>query len=137
MSERLQNVIVQLKSMELYLNDLIAKEASIVRLIEEGRLASNALRELDVKEEVSVLMPIGMGVYAQSTINPSVKFIVNVGAGCSIEKKREDALAFIDNRLRELEAALNSIITQKREIEARMEEMRREANDLIMKMQKQ
>ncbi|GIU72303.1 MAG: hypothetical protein KatS3mg003_1782 [Candidatus Nitrosocaldaceae archaeon] len=135
MDERLQNMIAQLKSMEAYLNDLVTKEAAVVRLIEEGKLAAEALRGLT--KSADVLMPIGMGVYVQSLIKEDAKFLVNVGAGISIEKKREDAIAFIENRLRELEAALNNITSQKRDIQLRMEQMRREANELVIQMQMQ
>ncbi len=134
--ERLQNMIAQLKSMEAYLNDLSTKEATIIRLIEEGRLASDALRGL-ADNDMHAFTPIGMGIYVQSIINTDAKFLVNVGAGISIEKKRDDALTFIENRLRELEAALNNISAQKQEIQLRMEQMRREANELVMQMQKQ
>ncbi|RMF29441.1 MAG: prefoldin subunit alpha [Candidatus Nitrosothermus koennekii] len=135
MDERLQNMIAQLKSMEAYLNDLVTKEAAVVRLIEEGKLAAEALRGLT--KSADVLMPVGMGVYVQSLIKDDAKFLVNVGAGISIEKKREDAIAFIENRLRELEAALNNITSQKQDIQLRMEQMRREANELVMQMQMQ
>lgn len=128
-------MIAQLKSMEAYLNDLVTKEAAVVRLIEEGKLAAEALRGLT--KSADVLMPIGMGVYVQSLIKEDAKFLVNVGAGISIEKKREDAIAFIENRLRELEAALNNITSQKRDIQLRMEQMRREANELVIQMQMQ
>ena len=104
--ERLQNMIAQLKSMEAYLNDLSTKEATVIRLIEEGRLASDALRGFS-DNNMHAFTPIGMGIYVQSTINADAKFLVNVGAGISIEKKRDDALTFIESRLRELEAALN------------------------------
>lgn len=134
MDERLQSMIAQLKSMEAYLNDLSTREAAIIRLIEEGKLASDALRALD--KDMSVFTPIGMGVYVQSMINADAKFLVNVGAGISIEKKRDDAITFVENRLRELEAALNSIASQKQEVQMRMEQMRREANELVMQMQK-
>lgn len=135
-NERLQNMIAQLKSMEAYLNDLSIKETTVIRLIEEGRLASEALRGL-TDNEIDAFTPIGMGVYIQSTIKAERKFIVNVGAGISVEKSRDDALTFVESRLRELEAAVNNIASQKQEIQLRMEQMRREANELVMQMQQQ
>lgn len=136
-TERLQSMITQLKSMEVYLNELISREAIIVRLIEEGRAALESLKALDGKEEFNVMMPIGLGIYAQSTIDPDAKFLVNVGSGISIEKSRADAITFIESRLRELEAGLNNTIAQKNQIETSMEEIRKNANSLVMQMQKQ
>lgn len=130
-------MITQLKSMEVYLSELVSKESIIMRLIEEGKAALDALKALDGNEKFNVMMPIGLGIYAQSTIDPDTKFLVNIGSGISIEKNRTDATLFIENRLRELEAALNSTVAQKRQVEESMEEIRRNANALVMKMQKQ
>ncbi len=136
MEEHLQNILVQIKTLEAYLNDLTLREASIIRLIEEGRLASDALRGLG-SNNLNTFVPIGMGVYVQSNINSDAKFLINIGAGISIEKDREYAISFIDNRLRELESALNNISMQKRDIEAKLEQARREANELIISIQKE
>ena len=135
MNERLQNILAQLKAMEAYSNELEAREATIIQLLNEGRLASEALRSLE-KGASDTFMPIGMGIYTKASIDPEAKFLVNVGAGISIEKSREEALTFVENRLRELEAALRNISAQKQEIQARMEQMRQEANSIIASMQK-
>ena len=135
MNERLQNILAQLKAMEAYSNELEAREATIIQLLNEGRLASEALRSLE-KGVSDTFMPIGMGIYTKASIDPEAKFLVNVGAGISIEKSREEALTFVENRLRELEAALRNISAQKQEIQARMEQMRQEANNIIASMQK-
>ncbi len=136
MEEKLQNILVQIKTLEAYLNDLTLRESSIIRLIEEGRLASDALRGLG-DNNLNAFLPIGMGIYVESNINSNAKFLINIGAGISIEKKRVDAIAFIDNRLRELEGALNNVSMQKQNMESKLEHARKEANELLAQIQRQ
>lgn len=134
--ERLQALVAQMKVYESYLNDIINREGTIARLMEEGRLAIEAIKNLSGQDSVQTLMPIGIGVYMQTTTLPNSKLLVSVGSGVAIEKSKDDATAYLESRLSEMEAALRSMAAQKQELAMRMEQMRAEANSVLQKMQK-
>ncbi|MFN4336940.1 MAG: prefoldin subunit alpha [Candidatus Nitrosocaldus sp.] len=140
--ERLYSLAAQLKMLEAYLNDLVAREATIVRFIEDSRLAIDAIRGLAGKgeresDDIHALMPIGIGVYAHAKISTKDKLLVSVGSGVAIEKSREDAIAYIESRANELKNALISINNQKQELQNRIEGIRGEMNSIMQQIQSQ
>lgn len=137
--ERLYSLAAQLKMLEAYLNDLIAREATVVRFVQDARLAIDAIRGLDAREgeDVYTLMPIGMGVYVHAKVSTKDKLLVSVGSGVAIEKSRDDAIAYIESRVKELETALISISNQKQELQSRIEGVRGEMNSIMQQMQVQ
>ncbi len=138
--ERLYSLAAQLKMLEAYLNDLAAREATIVRFIEDSRLTIDAIRGLDAGkgegegDEIHTLMPIGIGVYAHARINAKDKLLVSVGSGVAIEKSRDDAIAYIESRANELKNALISINNQKQELQKRIEGIRGEMNSIMQQI---
>jgi len=138
--ERLYSLAAQLKRLEAYMNDLINREATIVRFIQDARLAIDAIRGLDTREggeDLYTLMPIGIGVYVHAKISTKDKLLVSVGSGIAVEKSREDAIAYIESRVKELESALLSISKQKQELQSRIEGIRGEMNSIVQQMQGQ
>ncbi|MEM0364460.1 MAG: prefoldin subunit alpha [Candidatus Nitrosocaldus sp.] len=138
--ERLYSLAAQLKMLEAYMNDLINREATIVRFIQDARLAIDAIRGLDTREggeDLYTLMPIGIGVYVHAKISTKDKLLVSVGSGIAVEKSREDAIAYIESRVKELESALLSISKQKQELQSRIEGIRGEMNSIVQQMQGQ
>lgn len=140
--ERLYSLAAQLKMLEAYFNETIAREATIVRFIQDARLAIDAIRGLDSRgggseEELHTLMPIGIGVYVHARVNTKDRLLVSIGSGVAIEKGRDDAIAYIESRVKELESVLISISNQKQELQMRMESVRGEMNSIMQQMQSQ
>ncbi len=48
------------------------------------------------------LVPIGFGSFVNATLTSTDKVVIGIGAGVSVEKKIEDAKAFLDKRKDEL-----------------------------------
>jgi len=134
--ENLQALVSQMKLIEAYLNDLISKETTVSRLIEEGRFAIDAIRNMSGTDNVQALMPIGIGVYMQSSVASVDKLLVSIGSGVAIEKSKDDAINYIESRIKELEVALRNISSQKQDLAMKMEEARAEANTTVQKLQK-
>lgn len=137
--ERLYSLAAQLKMLEAYLSDLTAREATILRFIQDANLTIEAIRGLDAKGEgeLHTLMPIGVGVYAHARISTDERLLVSVGSGVAIEKSRDDAISYIESRVKELENALVSISNQKQELQIRMEGIRSEMNSIMRQLQGQ
>jgi len=134
--EKMQAIMSQMKLYEAYLNDILARENTITRLREEGRLAIEAIKDISGQEVVQTLMPIGIGVFMQTSASSSNKLLISIGAGVAVEKSKDDAVAYIESRLKEMEVAVRSMMSQKQEIVTRMEQMRAELNAMLQKMQR-
>jgi prefoldin alpha subunit len=72
-----------------------------------------------------------MGTYVKATIQSKEKMIVNIGAGVAIEQDKASAINYMEQRIKELEIALQQISAQRQEIAARLEQGQHEINRLI------
>jgi prefoldin alpha subunit len=132
--EKLQALIGQMNVIEAYVNDISSKEAAVGRLMEEGRSAIDAIRNVSNTDQAQTLMPIGIGVYIRAAVAPNDKLLISIGSGVAVEKSREDAINYVESKVKELEVALRSMFSQKQELESRMEQTRAEANALAQKL---
>lgn len=133
--EKLYSLATQMKMLEAYLNDLIARESTISRFIQEARLVIDAIRGLDTADNNDLLLPLGVGVYVHARVDPSDKLFVSIGSDVAVEKGMDDTINYVENRVKELERALVEINNQKQEIQLRMEGMRSEMNSIMQQIQ--
>src|SRR5712692_6413827 len=96
MEQRISEMAQQSKVLESYLNDIVTRQITITRLIEEARSASTTLQTIVSESDVESLMPIGIGVYVRTNVPPIKKLLVSLGADLTKEKKREDAINYIE-----------------------------------------
>lgn len=129
--QKINEMVQQSRILEAYMNDIVSKEAAAVRLMEEARLASVALQNLADQKEVESLVPVGIGVYMRALIPPVEKLLVNVGAGVTIEKSKQDAINYVESRIKEFEVALRQLAGQKQQIETRMAQIQGQINQML------
>ena len=82
-------------------------------------------------------MPIGIGVYVKTTVPPIKKLLVNLDAGVAIEKSREDALNYVEARIKEYELASKQLEAQRQEIAMRINQLQSQINQMIQAAQQQ
>jgi len=129
--QRINELVQHSRTLELYLNEVLEREATVTKLIEEARLASYALQNISLDKENEALMPLGVGVYLK-TIIPSIdRLLVNIGAGVTIEKTREDTLHYIESRIKEFEIGLNQLTEQKKQITSQLEQIQQQVNSML------
>lgn len=129
--QKINEMVQQSRILEAYMNETITREATVTRLIEEARLASSAIQSVTGELEVESLMPVGIGVYIRALVPPVKKLLVNVGAGVTIEKSREDTINYIESRIKEFEVALRQLANQKQQIGMRMEQIQVQVNQML------
>lgn len=129
--QRINEMVQQSRILEAYMNDIVTKEATIVRLIEEARLAASALHNIAPENQTESLVPVGVGVYMKALIPPIDKLLVNVGAGVTIEKSKQDAINYIESRIKEFEVASRQLAGQKQQIEMRMAQIQEQINHML------
>jgi prefoldin alpha subunit len=128
-------MIQESKLLESYYNDIISKESLLHRLLEESHSSSEAIKSLSLESDTPSLVPIGIGIYVKSIIHPIEKVLVNVGGGVVIEKKKDDAVNFIEHRIKEFETAAKQLSSQKQQISYRMTEIQNAVNSYVGQMQ--
>jgi prefoldin alpha subunit len=129
--QRVNELVQHSRTLELYLNEVLEREATVTRLIEEARLASYALQNISVDKENEALMPIGVGVYLKTNIPSIDKLLVNIGAGVTIEKTHQDTLHYIESRIKEFEIGLTQLREQKKQITSQLEQIQHQVNSML------
>ncbi|OLC82627.1 MAG: prefoldin subunit alpha, partial [Thaumarchaeota archaeon 13_1_40CM_3_50_5] len=117
--------------LEAYMNDVMTRQLTVGKLMEEARLASTTIQNITSESEVESLMPVGVGVYVKTTVPPIKKVLVALDAGVALEKNREDALNYVESRIKEYEVASRQLEAQRQEIAMRMEQVQTHINQMI------
>jgi prefoldin alpha subunit len=137
MEQRINEMVQQSRVLEAYMNDIMTRQVTVTKLMEEARMASTSIQGISQDSEVESLMPIGIGVYVKTNVPPVKKLVVTFGAGVALEKSREDALNYVEARIKEYEVAARQLEAQRQEIAMRMEQMQSQINQMIRAAQSQ
>jgi prefoldin alpha subunit len=131
LEQKVNEMMQQARVLEVQLNEIIAREAAVSRLLEEAKLASSAVQEVQSETEIESYVPIGIGVHMKVSISPVKKLLINIGAGVAVEKSREDTINYIESRLKEFEIALKQLLGQKQQVSLRMEQIQVQVNEMV------
>ena len=131
--QKINELVQQSRVLEAYMNDNISREATVTRLLEEARLASNAIQNVPNDSEVESFMPVGIGVYIKALVPPVKKLLINIGADVTIEKSKEETINYIESKIKEFEVALRQLVSQKEQISMRMEQIQGQVNQMLQK----
>ena len=137
MEQRINELVQQSRILEAYMNDIMTRQVTVSKLMEEAHLASNTIQNITSESDVDSLMPIGIGVYVKTTVPPIKKLLVNLDAGVAIEKNREDALNYVESRIKEYEVAARQLEAQRQEIAMRINQLQSQINQMIQTAQQQ
>jgi prefoldin alpha subunit len=137
MEQRINEMVQQSRILEAYMNDIMTRQVTVTKLMDEARLASTTIQSISSDCETESLMPVGIGVYVKTTVLPIRKLLVNLGAGVAVEKNREDALNYVESRIKEYEVAARQLEAQRQEIATRMDQTQAQINQMIKAAQAQ
>ena len=135
MEQRINELVQQSRILEAYMNDIMTRQVTVSKLTEEAHLASNTIQNIHSESDVESLMPIGIGVYVKTTVPPIKKLLINLDAGVAIEKSREDALNYVETRIKEYEVAARQLEAQRQEITMRINQLQSQINEMIQAAQ--
>lgn len=131
--QKINELMQQARVLEVHLNEIIARETAVNRLLEEARLASSAVQEIQSDSEIESYVPVGVGVHMKVSVPPVKKLLINIGAGVAVEKNRDDTINYIELKLKEFEIALKQLNGQKQQVSLRMEQIQVQVNELVKK----
>ena len=133
--EQTQQLLYQMQMLENMFGELTQKENSIISIIREANSAIHSIKGIDTQSESDSLVPLGLGAFAKSKINSNEKIIINVGSCVAIEKNHNDAINYLESRLKELEIALQDTNQQRQQIAANLEQGKQQMQALMQKSQ--
>jgi prefoldin alpha subunit len=93
----------------------------------ESVAAIDALKALAAETEGVILVPIGGGTTLRARIIDPDNVLVNVGADVVIRRKNEEAVGFIEDRIKELE-------TLEKRVSDSLDQVRAQINDLARRI---
>jgi prefoldin alpha subunit len=135
--QRINELVQQSRILEAYMNDIMTRQLTVNKIMEEAHLASTTIQNINSESDVESLMPIGIGVYVKTTVPPIKKLLINFDAGVAIEKSREDALNYVEARIKEFEVASRQLEAQRQEITMRINQLQSQINQMIQAAQQQ
>jgi prefoldin alpha subunit len=135
--QRINELVQQSRILEAYMNDIMTRQVTLSKLMEEAHLASNTIQTITSESDVEGLMPIGIGVYVKTLVPPIKKLLINLDAGVAIEKSREDALNYVETRIKEYEVAARQLEAQRQEITMRINQLQSQINQMVQAAQQQ
>ena len=102
--QQAQAMIQQMRMLESYLEEINNRENISIKAIIESKAASKATENLEKANFEDILFPIGSGLLIKLGKTPT--FLVNIGAGITIEKNAEEVKEFLNTRIKDIEEAL-------------------------------
>ena len=133
--EQTQQLLYQMQMLENMFGELTQKERSIINIIREANSAIHSIKGIRTKSESENLVPLGLGAFMKTKVNSDEKIIMNIGSGIAIEKTHDDAINYLESRLKELEIALQDTNKQRQQIAANLEQGKQQMQSLMQKPQ--
>jgi len=133
--ETVNALVVEVRVLESTYNELTARQNLLERALLESRAALDSIKGLASKPTSEVLTQIGGGAMLRSKPPSTDSVLVSVGSNVVIEKPKEEAVAMLEERSRDVEKTIVSIIGQRNEIAERLNSDRDLLNNLVAKSQ--
>ncbi|CUX78164.1 Prefoldin alpha subunit (GimC alpha subunit) [Thermococcus chitonophagus] len=115
---------------------LLAQNLELLNLARaEVQTVKETLENLKKVEEErpEILVPIGAGSFLKGVIVDKNNAIVSVGSGYAVEKNIDDAIAFLEERIREYDEAIRKTQEALAELEKKVGEVAKKAQELQQK----
>jgi prefoldin alpha subunit len=135
--ETVNALLVEVRVLESTYNELTARQNLLERALLESRAALESIKGLDGKPSGEVLTQIGGGAMLRSEPPSTDHVLVSVGSNIVIEKSKEEAVAMLEERSRDVEKTIVSLIGQRNEIAERLNSDREVLNNLVARSQQE
>jgi len=135
--ETVNALLVEVRLLETTYNELTARQSLLERALLESRAALDSIKGLSGQTSPEVLTQIGAGAMLRSSPPSIDKVLVSVGANVIIEKSKEEAVAMLEERSRDVEKTIVSIAGQRNEIAESLNSDRQVLNDLVARSQQE
>jgi len=135
--ETVNALVVEIRVLESTYNELTGRQNLLERALLEGRAALDSIKGLSDDAHSEVLTQIGGGAMLRSQPPSTDRVLVSIGSNVVIEKSKEEAVALLEERSRDVEKTIMSIIGQRNEIAERLNSDRELLNNLVARSQQE
>ena len=129
--DQVNSIAFEVRILESTFNELSSRQSLLERALLENRAAQEALKQLDQEKPQETLLQLGGGILVRSTPPSTEKVLVNVGANVVIEKPKEEAVAILEDRAKEVEKTIVSLMRQRNEVAQRVDADRQALQTLL------
>ena len=129
--ETVNALLVEVRVLESTYSELTSRQSLLERALLESRAALDSIKGLSGEAPQEVLTQIGGGAMLRSQPPSADKVLLSIGAGVVLEKPKEEAEAMLEERSRDVEKTIVSIIQQRNEIAQRLNSDREALNSLV------
>ena len=133
--ETVNALVVEIRVLEGTYNEMTARQNLLERALLEGRAALDSIKGVDAHDSGEILTQIGGGALLRSKPPSTDTVLISVGSNVVIEKKKDEAVAILEERSRDIEKTLVSILGQRNELAARLNSDRELLNNLVASSQ--
>jgi len=133
--ETVNALVVEIRVLESTYNELTARQNLLERALMESRAALDSIKGLASQPTSEVLTQIGGGAMLRSKPPSTDSVLVSIGSNVVVEKPKEEAVAMLEERSRDVEKTIVSIIGQRNEIAERLNSDRDLLNNFVAKSQ--
>ena len=133
--ETVNALLVEVRVLEGTYNELTSRQTLLERALLESRAALDSIKGLSGPASEEVLMQIGAGAMLRAQPPSTDRVLVSVGANVVLEKPKEEAVAMLEERSRDVEKTIVSVIRQRNEIAERLNSDRQVLNNLVAQSQ--
>ncbi|HKT21071.1 MAG TPA: prefoldin subunit alpha [Nitrososphaerales archaeon] len=133
--ETVNALVVELRILEGTYNELSARQNLLERALLEGRAALESIKGLSSQQPAEVLTQIGGGAMLRANPPSTDTVLISVGSNVVIEKPKDEAVAMLEERSRDVEKTIVSIAGQRNEIASRLNSDRELLNSLVSSAQ--
>jgi prefoldin alpha subunit len=133
--EAVNALVVEIRVLESTYNELTARQNLLERALLESRAALDSISGLAGQPPSEVLTQIGGGAMLRSLPPSTDKVLVSIGSSVVIEKDKDEAVAMLEGRSRDMEKTIVSIVGQRNEIATRLNSDRDLLNNFMAKSQ--
>lgn len=133
--EQAEQLMQQMQMLETYFADLSQRENTFLGVFREATAAIESIKSLSKNPESDTLVPIGLGTYVPTKISSESKIILNIGAGVAVEKDFASAINYLEERIKEIEIAIQDTAAKKQDAAQRLEQGKAQVNQMMQAMQ--
>ena len=134
--ETVNALVVEIRVLESTYNELSSRQNLLERALFEGRAALESIKGLS-SPSTEVLTQIGGGAMLRAKPPSTDTVLLNIGSNVVIEKPKDEAVATLEERSRDIEKTIISIAGQRNEIGQRLNSDREILNNLVAQSQQQ
>ena len=134
MSE-IEQLYLETQMMEEFVARLGAEMQSIAANVSETTGAIEAIKSLRDCKKSEILLQLGTGAMLRTRMSSVESIPVNVGAGVVVEKSPNDAINYLEVRMKEMRVSLEDMAAQRQQAVMNVEQKRRRLEELAKSAQ--